>query len=154
MAAFLLVITKRGALAAPRGKEKSILNLSQQAALAEDPSALDRGEGPFNPGERPSIERLNATATALGNGLRKLRAVEPVRRQPAAKWQLRAVEPGIVRVSSSPLSPSKEVLGVVWEGKPMPLDNFLTMAGDEGWEIVAAGNIGERHHRLYLKRPA
>jgi len=34
----------------------------------------------------------------------------------------------------------------------MTLDSFLEAAGDQGWEIVAAGNIGERHHRLYLKR--
>jgi len=41
---------------------------------------------------------------------------------------------------------------VTWEGKALPLDDFLSLLADEGWEIAAAGNTGERHHRLYLKR--
>ncbi len=70
----------------------------------------------------------------------------------ARNWELRSVEPGLVRVGGSALTPSREVVGVVWEGQSRPLDTFLAVAGDQGWDIVAAGNVGERHHRLYLKR--
>lgn len=72
------------------------------------------------------------------------------------KWELRAVDPGLVRVPTEPQSPltpgTVEVVGVVWNGKPMALGEFLDLAGNEGWQIVGVGNTTERRHRLYLQR--
>ena len=38
------------------------------------------------------------------------------------------------------------------KARQMALDDFLAIAGEQGWEVVAAGNVDARHHRLYLKR--
>lgn len=93
----------------------------------------------------PGVKRLSAPEVAM--------SFESERdRQRAPKWELRSVDPGPVRIPTGPLTPSRETVGVVWEGQPVPLETFLELAGEQGWEIAAAGNTGERHHRLYLKR--
>ena len=66
------------------------------------------------------------------------------------KWQIRAVEPGAVRVPvarASGAAQTAEVIGVVWDGNPMALDDFLTAAGCDGWQIVGVGNISDHRHR-------
>ena len=72
------------------------------------------------------------------------------------RWELRAVEPGAVRIPASlalARDQTREVVGVVWEGNPLALDDFLSAAGDDGWQIVGVGNISDYRHRLYLQRP-
>ena len=127
------------------GKEKRELHLGAPLAALED-EQLSLG---LNALVKPS----NVDQNAFQVGLVESRTSQTGRFQPGRQWEMRAVEPGLVRIATGPLTPSREVMGVVWQGTPLPLDAFLEAAGSEGWEIVAGGNIGERHHRLYLKRP-
>lgn len=37
--------------------------------------------------------------------------------------------------------------------EPDVLAQVISRLGNEGWEMVACGNVGERLHMLYFKRP-